>query len=235
MVPFVILGVALLIGGFLVLRWFVQADPKQLAQVVRWVALGLGVVLLVFVFVSGRWNWLPGVAVAALPWISRFRALSAIARNMRGPTPGQTSQVETEFLRMSLDHDTNEMDGEVLVGTFRGRFLSSMSGDELIELWRECRSDEQSRAVMESYLDRVHGADWRDAAAAGDTGGQPSGRGAPMSKEEACEILGVAPTATEDEVEQAYRRLMLKMHPDQGGSDYLAAKINQAKEVLLAR
>ena len=235
MVPLVILGVALLIGGFLVLRWYVQADPKQLARFVRWFALGLGVVFVVFIFISGRWAWLPGAAVAALPWISRFRALSAIARNMRGPSPGQTSQVETEFLRMSLNHDTNEMDGEVLVGTFRGRLLSSMSGDELIELWRECRTDEQSQAVMESYLDRVHGAEWRDTAA-GDTG-EPGtrARGAPMSKEEACEILGVGLGATEDEVEQAYRRLMLKMHPDQGGSDYLAAKINQAKEVLLAR
>ena len=91
MVPFVILGIALLVGGFLVLRWYVQADPKQLARFVRWLALGFAVLFVVFIFISGRWGWLPGVAVAALPWISRFRALSALARNMRGPTPGQTS------------------------------------------------------------------------------------------------------------------------------------------------
>ncbi len=234
MVPLLILGIALLVGGYFLSRWFVQAEPKQLAQFVRWLALGLGVLFVLFIFISGRWGWLPGVAIAALPWISRMRALSALAKNMRGPTPGQTSEVETEFLRMSLNHDTNEMDGEVLVGTFRGRRLGTMSTADLIELLQECATDEQSRAVLETYLDRVHGTDWREEAPRGRAG--PSrARGTPMSAEEACEILGVPAGASAEEIEQAYRRLMLKMHPDQGGSDYLAAKINQAKEVLLAR
>ncbi len=234
MVPLLILGMALLVGGYFIARWYVQTDPRQLAQFVRWLALGLGVLFVIFIFVSGRWGWLPGVLFVALPWISRLRTLSTIAKNMRGPTPGQTSEIETEFLRMSLNHDTGEMDGEVLVGTSRGQRLSQMSMADLRGLWEECASDEQSRAVLESYLDRAHGAAWREEEA---TDGKSAGgaKSTRMSKEEACEILGVAAQASEEEIEQAYRRLMMKMHPDQGGSDYLAAKINQAKEVLLAR
>ena len=234
MVPMLVLGVALLVGGYMLARWYVQAEPKQLVRFVRWLALGLGVLFVVFVFVAGRWSWLPGVAIIALPWISRMRALSAIAKNARGPSAGQTSEVETEFLRMSLNHDTNEIDGEVLVGTQRGRRLGAMSMADLLDLWHESASDEQSRAVLESYLDRVHGAAWREHASERQAPGSRA-KGAPMSKEEAYEILGITAQASETEIEQAYRRLMLKMHPDQGGSDYLAAKINQAKEVLLAR
>ncbi len=54
-----------------------------------------------------------------------------------------------------------------------------------------------------------------------------------MSAEEAQEILGVSSEATDAEIEKAYRRKMKRAHPDQGGSDWMAAKVNQAKDVLL--
>jgi DnaJ-domain-containing protein 1 len=130
----------------------------------------------------------------------------------------------------------------VLTGPFRGRRLSELTPEELMAFLRECRvQDEESARVLEAYLDRTHGAGWRDADdAAGAEGAQgASGRRSPwsgasgMSREEACEILGVGPAASAREIKAAHRKLMLKLHPDHGGSDYLAAKINQAKDVLL--
>lgn len=239
MVPVLILGVALLVGLFLIGRWYVQADPKQVVKLLRYVAVLLAVFFVLVIALSGRWGLLPALIFFVLPWLSRLRAVSTFAKNMRGPSPGQTSQVETRLIRMALDHDTGDMDGEVLGGTYAGRHLSDMALAELVALWREAADDPQSQAVITAYLDRVHGDAWRAGAGAGPADGASEGPSAAsaspdaMTVQEACDILGVAPGAKAEEIERAYRRLMLKMHPDQGGSDWLAAKINQAKDLLL--
>jgi DnaJ-domain-containing protein 1 len=124
------------------------------------------------------------------------------------------------------------MDGEVLEGPFTGRRLSELGLGELLrmlELYRD--SDAQSAAVLEAYLDREH-ADWRDQEP---PPGRPGAGGGstPMSEHEALAILGLAPGADREAIRDAHRRLMQKLHPDRGGSDYLAAKINEAKRFLL--
>jgi DnaJ-domain-containing protein 1 len=168
--------------------------------------------------------------------LMNWRAIRARLRAARGPSPGQASEVETRFLRMSLDHDSGVMTGQIKEGGFAGRMLEDLELDELIALWAECRAeDAQSAAVLEAYLDRTQGEAWREAAAGGGAGAGPRSPGAarPMSQEEAHEILGLEPGASRKEIHGAHRRLMQKVHPDHGGSNYLAAKINQAKALLL--
>lgn len=139
--------------------------------------------------------------------------------------------VEAKYLRMDLNHATGEIRGRVLSGRFAGRDLHTMSIDELMLLHQECAIDDRdSAALIEAYLDRVHGDQWRSA--------RNSDRSRPVghheiTKDEAYQVLGLRPGASRDAIIQAHRRLMQKLHPDRGGSDYLAAEINRAKEILL--
>ena len=135
---------------------------------------------------------------------------------------------------MELDHDSGAMRGRVLKGFFAGRDLEDLKPVELAHLWQDCRfNDPQSAQLVEAYLDRVHPS-WRDDMARGEAEHShgPDGK---MTAAQALEILGLQPNASDDDIRRAHRELMLKLHPDRGGSTYLAAKINEAKDVLLAR
>lgn len=232
MFPYVILGIALLIGLILIGRWFISADPKKMVSTVRWAAAILAAGLGLYLVVAGPRSWIPVILLVLLPWLMRLRWLANLAKSARGPSPGQTSEIETQYLRMTLNHDTGAMSGIVLRGAFEGRELSDLSLEELLSLLEECRAgDQQSAAVLETYLERAHGSEWRERAAA--AAGQAGFGGGTMTRAEACEVLGVKPGASEEEIKEAHHKLMTKIHPDHGGSTYIAAKINQAKDVLL--
>ncbi|MGB5537635.1 MAG: DnaJ domain-containing protein, partial [Thiogranum sp.] len=152
-----------------------------------------------------------------------------------GQSTGRQSNVETRFIRMTLDHDSGEMNGRILEGRYTGEDLQSLSLEQLLELLtRYSREDEESAALLRAYLDRVHGDSWQQQEQAqADT--QSSGFSGDMSHREAYDILGLEEGAGEEKIIEAHRRLMQKLHPDRGGSTFLAAKINQAKDLLLGR
>jgi DnaJ domain len=234
------LGIASLLALFLLGRAFVNADPAALARGVRWAAVVLAILLLVFLIASEQLGPALAVIGGLLTVALRGRALWQHFRAASGPPPGQTSEVETDTLRMTLDHDSGTMRGTIRRGPHQGRRLNELSREELVALWRQCRvEDEASAKLLETYLDRT-APDWRGGREGGrsDDGGaagRRSGSGRPtaaMTREEAYEILGLAQGAATDEIKAAHRRLMLKLHPDQGGSTYLAARINQAKDLL---
>ena len=136
---------------------------------------------------------------------------------------------------MSLDHDTGAMSGTVLRGRFAGMRLDELSRAELVALLRECRTeDEEGARLIEAYLDRSD-PDWRDELRRRRAGSAPHMGSADVTVEEAYAILGLAPGADAEAIKAAHHRLMKKLHPDHGGSDYLATKINRARDVLLRR
>ncbi len=235
MIVYLGFGVLVLLLALWLLRLFVEADPARLARAARvfLVVIGgsLALVLLVVLVASGRLGLglaeIGGLAPLALREVARWRRRQAAT----APPPGQASEVETDYLRMRLDHDSGTMSGTVRRGPFQGRHLSELSRDELVALWRECRAeDPQGASLLEAYLDRVM-AGWREAGDSQGAAGRPSGDA--MSREEAYAVLGLVAGASEAEIREAYHRLMMKIHPDQGGSTYLAAQINLAREVLL--
>ncbi len=227
MLSYLLLGVVLLLIVLAVAHGFARADTKTLLLVIKWVGGVLVVLIGLYLIVSGR-------AVHVI-WVAIL--LPALWRMMRGfggkkPSVGQTSDVETDYFSMTLDHDSGQMSGTALKGAFAGRILDDLVLDELLTLFEEClAADEKSAQVLEAYLDRSRHAGWRDAMDARGAGGQAGA--APMTIAEAREILGVGEDAKTDEIKAAHRDLMQRNHPDRGGSTYLAAKINLAKELLL--
>ena len=234
----ILLLVALVAVLFLI-SWYKRVPKaKQRRFRNRALLIGGGIILLL-ALISGRLHPLFAALAALVPLAYRaiglyqtFSTIRSFTRRMKagaspGPSPGQTSEVETAYLAMRLDHDTGEMDGTVLQGRYEGRTLRGLGLPELLELLDECRADRQSMAVLEAYLDRVH-EDWREHRRP-PPGRSPDG----MSDDEARAVLGVGPDATREEIVQAHRRLMQRLHPDRGGSDYLAAKLNAAKDLLL--
>ena len=225
MVPYLLLGLALLFATLLAARWFANADPKSLVLAVKIIGGALVAMALLYLVVSGRFFNLIWLVVLAPILMRMVRGFGKVA-----PSPGQSSDVETEFFRMVLDHDSGEMTGTVLKGDFAGRDLGDLSLEQLLDLFEAClAADEKSAQVLEAYLDRSRHAAWRDTM----DGRHGGASGAPMTTDEARDILGVGRDAGPGEIRAAHRELMKQNHPDHGGSTYLAAKINQAKDLLL--
>lgn len=235
-----VIFLALLAAVLLFISWYKRAPSAQQKRIRGRFLIYAGIGILLLLLVTGHLNPIMAAIVAAFALGQRILAVASMANMFKGfknsmkgaagPSAGGASDVETRFLRMSLDHDTGAMDGLVLEGAHRGRRLSELGPDDLMDLLAVCRSeDSQSASILEAYLDRVYGDEWRDASA--DAEAPPAA--AEMTPAEAREILGVGPDASREEIVEAHRRLMQKNHPDRGGSTYIAAKINQAKEILL--
>lgn len=217
-------GVAALLVMVAALRALANADPRILVRNLKWAALAV-------VSLAGVGFLIRGAVGPAMLIFGAAGALRATLWRQGGASAGQgSSDVETDWLRMSLDHASGETSGVVLKGRHAGRRLAEMDLGELLELLGEVRiADPQAGLLLEAYLRRVH----PDADADQETTAPSSG--GPMSRAEALEVLGLEEGAGEEAIRDAHRRLMQQVHPDKGGSDYLAAKINQARDTLLRR
>jgi len=182
--------------------------------------------LLTFLLRNGHW------LMRILPMLRpKYQSQSSSPRG--GSAGPGVSSIKTRWLAMELTHSTGAMDGEVLAGRFAGNTLSTLALEDLLSLASECRQDSDSIQLLEAYLDRTF-PDWQAHADADSAEQTRSGSSESMMTESlALEILGLGSDATREDISAAHRRLMQKMHPDRGGSDYLAQRINQARDFLL--
>ncbi len=232
--------VILLLILLLVLVYFIyrykRLSPEQKKQALKLVLFtGLGAVL-VYLVLTGRLHALAAAIGALVPLIPRFiRFVIGMGPSLlpffRRYQQNRHSSMQTKFLRLQINIITGELQGEVLEGKFQGQKLQQMPREALLELMAECREqDAESAALLSAYLDRTH----KGWSAGGGESQEYTPRDSDMSVQEARDILGVAEDATKEEIIHAHKRMMQKMHPDRGGSDYLAKQINLAKDKLLA-
>lgn len=232
----VVVILLLAVGLVLLVRWFSTTEPRHVVSALRWTAVGIGVALLLVVLWGGARPLLGAAVPLLLPLLIRLPALLRRLGSLGGPGGGRSSTVETRYLRMRLDHDSGAVEGTVKEGPFRGRRLDELSDGDLSDLLRECRAeDPDSAAVLEAWIERHRP---EGGAGDGETGSGEEPRARPaggMSRGEALEILGLEEGADEAAVKAAYHRLMQQVHPDRGGSDWMAAKLNEARRILLGR
>lgn len=232
MLPRLILLLAALIGAYFLFRQLHRLGWSQKIQRIA-VIVGVSAVLLLLAVRGGAEVALPLLTVLA-PFLWRWLNPS-LPSPLSGSAPGAggASEVTTRFLRMTLDHATGAMSGVVQTGRFAGRLLLDLSFPDLLALWRECQPDPQSIAVLEAYLDRQGDSDWRERFRQAEAATGTAARSRMMDRAEAYEVLGLSSDASQEQIQEAYRRLMQRLHPDHGGSAYLAARLNQARRVLL--
>lgn len=231
---YIFAGAAVLVVLVLLGRAFIATDPRSLVRYARYLIGGLMIAFGGILVLARRWEL--GVPLIA-------GGVSALTLGRIGPldlgggrkSSGSTSRVRSAFLDMQLDHDSGSLTGRVLGGAYAGRSLDDLDEEALQKLYREVAMDQESLSLLEAYLDRRFPG-WREDVEGDPASGPRSAPDAgPMTDEEAYQVLGLAAGAGEPEIRAAHRNLMKRFHPDQGGSTFLASKINEAKDRLLGR
>lgn len=233
---YLLIGSAAVVGAMVLYQVYLRTDLRRLARYTRWLAGGALAVMTAFLLLRGQ------VALATLTgpaafMILRYGRIGRFSFEGTSPAAGNTSSVRSRYITMTLDHDTGTVHGRAVAGRFAGTDLMALGEAEMRSLLAETAADPDSLALLETWLDRNR-AGWREyfAEQDADGGGDGSGEGRAVDPTtEAYEVLGLKPGATDSEIRAAHRRLMRGVHPDQGGSTFLASKINSAKDRLLRK
>ena len=233
--------IVLLILGALIWgsKYFARANPAAMARLVQQgggvAALGAAGLLLL----RGRIEVALGLVGLGfyLLGFSGTTHWSGVFSKMTGKpkAAGKTSRVRSAMIEMELDHDSGAMSGVVLAGAYEGRKLAQMTRQQCDELFQaSLREDPEGARLLQAYLDRRFPG-WGAANQGHADAGPGRGGAGKMSEDEAYEVLGLAKGASREEVTSAHRSLMKKLHPDHGGTTSLAARVNEAKDVLMRR
>lgn len=216
------------------------------------ISTGILLALCVLLVIMGRAHWVAALAAGifalmqrALPLLIRFFPL--LHQQYRKHQTGKMheanqSEIRTDILLMTLDHDNGQLDGEILIGAFKDKHLSELEKEQLEQLYEYCmQQDEESVQLLDAYMQKRFEGEWdshrqhegQQQYSDSDNASRPNS--GDMSRHEALSILALEDGASDDEIIQAHRKLIQKLHPDRGGSDYLAAKVNEAKQVLISK
>jgi hypothetical protein len=239
-VPYLLLGA---LGFWIVLaatKAFARANPASLARFFKQIGGYLVLAAALPLLLLGRFGlalslgalgfWLLGISTSPGSW---FKSAG------RGKTANQTSRVRSAMIEMELDHETGKMRGLILAGPEQGKWLDDLIRPQCEAFYQTCLTDDPDGArLLEAYLDRRFPG-WRvaedgNADFAGGNGDIGQSAGA-MSENQAYEVLGLQKGAPREAIIRSHHALMKKLHPDHGGSTDLAARVNEAKDVLLRR
>lgn len=221
-----ILMMGLVIAGVF---WFKAQDKQKQKRLAKYVIPSIIIIIAVLAMLSGRFN-LMSLLIAFSPLLLTLKVKPNTFRDFlksfkQKKNNKDYSEVQSMYLVMRLYHETHEIDGQVIKGCYQNTMLSQMNFQQLLDLLDECRVDQDSYSLLVSYLKRNYADQWQQQNSYTDSNSD-------MTIDEAYDVLGLDKGAKHADIVQAHRKLMQKLHPDRGGSGYLAAKVNYAKELL---
>src|SRR5262245_61434206 len=221
------LGLSVIVSGIRLSNWFLQSDPKALAQAGRWSALAffaLSLPLLLGLAINQRWVEAIGLSAVLLLGFALYgqRVLGQLFPRRLVPDFGSPSAAHHESEGAGPEADLVRRSIAVLEDYLRR--TAGIAAPDGAYLNGNRSQISHARAHRNGGS---HNAGGQNRELRGD---QPS-----MSEAEALEVLGIGLGATETDIAESHRRLMQLIHPDRGGSPYFAVKVNQAKDVLLNR
>jgi DnaJ domain len=233
-----ILLVAFVIVLVTIIQLFKNSPKSQLKNTYWKIGLGTAAIVLILLAATGRIHWLGAMIGALLPFIRQsipllirwFPMIQHYHKTRSQPqaSAGNSSNVKTQILSMVMDHDSKHLSGEVISGPYTGSNLDNLELSQLQTLLDYCHQQEQDSAqLLITYLNHRFGDNWQST-----TANNPANT---IDDTAAYAILGLAQGASREAIIQAHRRMIQKLHPDRGGSNYLAAQINQAKELLISK
>jgi len=232
--PYLPLFVLVLIGGAYAYNLYRQGNIGVLLHGLRWIVGGVALGLAVILGLAGRVSVASMLGVVAVSVLLRGRLGPIDFNTIKGPAP-TTSRVKSQFFDMMLDHDSGAVKGKIIAGSYARTDLMDLGENDTRMLLNEVSHDPDSLSLLEAWLD-ANRTGWREyfAEQDGEAGsGASAASDGVMDKKQAEEILGLSPGASAEDIKAAHHRLLKAVHPDQGGSTYLAARINAAKDYLL--
>ncbi|MDE1461595.1 DnaJ domain-containing protein [Spartinivicinus poritis] len=246
-----------LIGGSIAWYKYRKLPPEDRKKWLKKSLIITGLLFFAYLVITGRLSIVFALLAALIPFIRKGLSLASYwpfiqklwqhksiltpSAGAQQQAKGKQSTVRTPLLVMTLNHDSGEIDGEVLVGQYQGKRLSELTIEQLTELYSHCPTNEQdTHQLLDTYLSKMRSSEWQafqeqQQSQQFHSHSRSAGGNEPMTVTEAAEVLGVKETATKQEIIDAHRRLMAKLHPDKGGSSYLAIQVNAAKDVMLAQ
>ncbi len=235
--PMAKLILLLVLGFFLWYGWRRLLELKKLPAAQRKSALLRGGFIALFVVtvglvVTGRAHWITAAVAGLLPLTQKLvhvaiRAFPLLQFWQRATGASLAPKIKTAALEISISLANGNIDGKILQGEHAGQPLSALNRvqlEQVLATWRG--ADRESTLLLNAYMAR------RFAGTQSNGERQPPPPASHLNIDEARQILGVQDTATREEIIKAHKRLIQKLHPDRGGNDYLAAKVNAAKDLL---
>lgn len=219
---------ALLLIGYLAYKRYAQLEPKQRQQWLKKFGVTIFLALVLFALLTGRLNWIGALIMGALPFLNKMWTLFWQGKALKSWWDKQQGNSAMQSQGLILSFDQGALDGEIKIGKQAGKFLSQLNESELDALFQEfSRQDKAAAGLLQIYLVHRFGQHWQGSPL------NQTGPSSDMSVEEARALLGVTATADKKTIVNAHRKLIQKFHPDRGGNDYLAARLNLAKDLLL--